>query len=312
MNILLGCNHLHELGGSEQHLYTLAKEFKAIEHNVFVLLGNFTLKGSMSDLLEKDLSIKVDEIPENLHFDAVFLSHQSTVNRFVEEVYCREDLSFNDSNLFQICHGIFSNLERPSSWHKLNFIGISDEVTESIIELTKGKKEVYEILNPIDTDKFHPTKSNLKIKNVYSLSQNDEFNRVIQEICTEKGYGFKKNNKHTNPNPDIRKNIQEADVVFSLGRGCYEAMSMCKNVIVADSRGYMDDSLMDGLVNADNFKFYVKNNCSGRFWQNKASKENILEELDNYSVSNCDSNRETILKFCDSKKIAKDYLSLIK
>ena len=87
MNILLGSNHLHELGGSEQHLYTLAKEFKRQGHKVYVILGNFTLKGSMSYILKKHLDIVVDDIPQNIFFDRVFLSHTSTVKRFKEEVY---------------------------------------------------------------------------------------------------------------------------------------------------------------------------------------------------------------------------------
>ena len=45
MNIILGCNHLARIRGSEQHLFSLAKEFKLLKHNVFILLGNFTLKG---------------------------------------------------------------------------------------------------------------------------------------------------------------------------------------------------------------------------------------------------------------------------
>jgi len=101
MNILLGCNHLNELGGAEQHLYTLSKAFSKLNHNVYVILGNFSLKGIMSDKLRDELNINVDEIPKNISFDAVFLSHSSTVKRFKDEFYNRKDLSFNNNNIFQ-------------------------------------------------------------------------------------------------------------------------------------------------------------------------------------------------------------------
>ncbi len=312
MNILLGCNHLNELGGSEQHLYTLSKAFSKLNHNVYVILGNFTLKGIMSDKLRDELNINVDEIPKNISFDAVFLSHSSTVKRFKDEFYNRKDLSFNNNNIFQICHGKFHNIENPSLWDKLGFIAISDEIYDHVIDKTNGNSDVYKILNPIDTDLFHYTISNPIPKSIFSLSQSEEFNTILSEICSELKMTFTKNNKHTNPNPDIRKNIENSDIVVSLGRGCYEAMSMGKNVLIADFRSYMNDGLMDGLVTDDWFNYFVKNNCSGRFFNNKASKKNLIEEINNYNVDNCYPNRKHIVESLDYIKIAKDYLSIIK
>tara|TARA_R110001592_G_scaffold150456_1_gene376445 strand:- start:433 stop:1371 length:939 start_codon:yes stop_codon:yes gene_type:complete len=312
MNILLGCNHLHELGGSEQHLYTLAEEFTRLNHNVYVLLGNFTLKGKMSQQLKEKLNIEVDVMPTNTNFDAVFLSHKSTIKRFIKEVYTKSDLKFNDKNIYQICHGIFSDLEYPHPCSLLNYIAISEEVEISVRNKISDSQEVYKILNPINTNHFYPIGSNKKIKNVYSLSQNDNFNLQIKDICNFLGFTFKKNNKHTNPVNDIRDNLKNADLVFSLGRGCYEAMAMGKNVIIADSRGYMSDSLMDGLVNSDNFKSFIKNNCSGRNLKKQISTTNIIKEIDKYSLENCQSNRKLIIENFDSKKIANDLLNLIK
>ena len=306
MNILLGCNHLHELGGSEQHLFTLAKQFTKDGHNVYVILGNFTLKGSMSELLEKQLSIKVDEIPIGVKFDRVFLSHTSTVKRFKEEFFTRKDLTFDKGRMFQICHGVYPELEQPFEWELLKYIAITEEVKFSILKKT-GKLS-FVIPNPIDTNYFYQTESNLNIRNVYSLSQNDNFNTLLKEICDEKGFSFTKNNKHTNPTLDIRKNIEIADLVFSLGRGCFEAMSMGKNVIIADDRGYMENSYMDGLVTHRNFEDFLKNNCSGRFSKIKPTKQNILQEIGEYSVKNCSDNRKILKFLCDSKKICRMFL----
>ena len=89
-------------------------------------------------------------------------------------------------------------------------------------------------------------------------------------------------------------------------------MSMGKNVLIADFRSYMNDGLMDGLVTDDWFNYFVKNNCSGRFFNNKASKKNLIEEINNYNVDNCYPNRKHIVESLDYIKIAKDYLSIIK
>ena len=186
-------------------------------------------------------------------------------------------------------------------------------ITEKIyLLITNGNSDVYKILNPIDTDLFHYTLSNPIPKSIFSLSQSEEFNTILSEICSELKMTFTKNNKHINPNPDIRKNIENSDIVVSLGRGCYEAMSMGKNVLIADFRSYMNDGLMDGLVTDDWFNYFVKNNCSGRFFNNKASKKNLIEEINNYNVDNCYPNRKHIVESLDYIKIAKDYLSIIK
>jgi len=312
MNIILGCNHLHELGGSEQHLFALAEEFTNQNHNVYVLLGNFTLKGKMSNQLKEKLEIEVDVMPSNTFIDAVFLSHKSTVNRFLKEVYTKKDLQFNDKNIYQICHGIFSDLESPHPCSLLNYVAISEEVERNVRDKISNSQKVYKIFNPINTNYFYSIGSNKKIKNVYSLSQNDDFNLQIKDICSFLGFNFKKNNKHTNPVHDIRDNLKNADLVFSLGRGCYEAMAMGKNVIIADSRGYMSNSLMDGLVNSDNFKSFIKNNCSGRYSKTKITTTNIIKEIDKYSIDNCKSNRQIIIDNLDTKKIISQFLNLIK
>lgn len=307
MNILLGSNHLHELGGSEQHLYTLAKEFKRQGHKVYVMLGNFTLKGSMSYILKKHLDIVVDEIPQNTYFDRVFLSHTSTVKRFKEEVYTRSDLKFNSDKIFQICHGVFPQLEQPFDWEILKYIAISNEVKQHIQSI-KNNAYIVVLHNPIDTNYFYKSSCNSAIKRVYSLSQNDTFNDLIKEICKERNYEFSSNNKHTNPTLDIRRKIDDADLIFSLGRGCFEAMSMGKNVIVADDRGYMSKSYMDGLVTSHNFSDFLNNNCSGRFSKINPTKENLILEIEKYSSSNGVQNRKVLKVFCDSKKICNKFI----
>ena len=85
---------------------------------------------------------------------------------------------------------------------------------------------------------------------------------------------------------------------------------MCKNVIIADSRNYTVNSFMDGMVTEKNFAFFIENNCSGRYSMIKPTKENILLEIEKYSVENGNKNRLIAKLFCDSNKISNYLLSI--
>ena len=310
MNILLGCNHLHELGGSEQFNYTLAKALKDEGANVYVMLGNHTLKGLMSDKMKVDLDIDVDVIPKNIKIDAVLLSHNSTISRFNKEVFSREDLDFNENNIYQICHGKFHDVERPQFWNKLKYLCISEEISEYVINIIRDNSKVFIIQNPIDIVEFNFTEINEKPKKLYSLSQSQIMNQMLSEICTELGIAFDYNNKHTNPTNNIASRMLDADIVVSLGRGCYEAMSMGKNVIVADYRDYMNKGLMDGMINNDNFDNFLQNNCSGRFSNIEITKEKLIAEINKYSKIQGSKNREFAEKYFNSNEFAKLLISI--
>ena len=65
MNIILGCNHLHELGGSEQHLYSLAEEFKNLNptaENICYVIWQI-LREKLDNKYE--LTIRLYETPRN-------------------------------------------------------------------------------------------------------------------------------------------------------------------------------------------------------------------------------------------------------
>jgi len=311
MNILLGCNHLHEIGGSEQFNYTLAKAFINSGVNVYVMLGNHTLKGLMSAEMKKDLGIEVDLIPRNLNFDAVFLSHNSTVSRFHKEIFSREDLTFNKDNIFQICHGKFHSVERPQFWLDLQYLCISEEIGNYVRGIVGENRDIFIIKNPIDTYKFHFTEINEIPRKIYSLSQSEKMNVLLKNICDDLGIAFDYNNKHENPTNNVIDKMFDADIVVSLGRGCYEAMSMGKNVIIADYRDYMNEGLMDGMIDNYNFDDFLKNNCSGRFSNIKVDKVKIIKEIQKYSKEQGFKNREIAESYFNSNEIVKLLKSIL-
>lgn len=300
MKILIGNNHLHTLGGSETYTYTLASSLIKLGHNVEIMLGNPHAQGVMTSKIEKDLGIKVESLTGN--YDKVFLNHNTTLNRFFNL-----GLSHN-CDVYQICHGTIPNEEQPYISKDIKYISISEEVCEYI--KNKYSKNSIIIRNLIDLDIYDITEIREKPLSVYSLAQSNTMNEILNTICKQMGMNFTFNNKHSNAQENIFNKIKPADIVVSLGRGCYEAMAMGKNVLIADMRSYMKEGYMDGMINNENFANFIKSNCSGRFNKIPINPELIKKEITKYNKNQGKENRKLIETYYNSISLTKQMLNL--
>ena len=300
MKVLLGNNHLHQMGGTETYVYTLASSLLKLGHEVEIILGDPTLQGIMSSKIEGELGIKVDYLTGD--YDVVLLNHKTTLQRFFDL-----NLSYK-SKVFQIIHGLYNEAEHPYLGKEIEYITISEEVHDGIKK--SYNKESIVIRNLIDLDLYNPTPTNPTLKSIYSLSQNDDMNNLLRTICDELGLDFSSNNKHSNPTSSVREKIENADLVISLGRGCYEAMAMGKNVLVADMRrDYMPD-FTDGMVNNTSFLNYIKCNCSGRYLKNPTTYEILKNEIQKYDPLQGSKNSELVNLHFNAQTLTKKLLSL--
>ncbi len=298
MKILIGQNHLDTIGGSETYVYTVIEELKRRKIKTFLLCGSNRF-GIMSKKIYQNFNIIPNYIEAEV--DLSFINHTTTIKKAIE-------LDLDLTKVYQVCHGTIPKLEQPYGTPIENYISISEEVRDHLLN-KKVKSDV--IRNGINVDKFKPTKVNKKLKNILSLSQSDRFNSFLSKICDKNGWNFLHHNKFTNPIFDIEKKIDEADLVISLGRGAYEAMSCGKNVLVADWRQYQQP-LMDGLVDKSNIDEIIKNNCSGRRFNKKVNEKSIEEEIKKYNYENCDHNRQYSLKNLNIKIQVDKMLELYK
>jgi hypothetical protein len=300
MKILIGNNHLDTMGGSETYTYTLASELIKMGHTVEIMLGNSRRLGTMSNKIKDELGVNVEVLTGN--YDGVFLNHNTTLNRFFHL-----GLTHN-CDVFQICHGTIPPEEQPYLGNEIKYITISEEVSNHLKE-NFGKESVI-LRNLIDMSLYNFTEINEKPKSVYSLAQSDTMNHVIKVICEEMGIEFSCNNKLTNSTSSVVEKISPSDIVISLGRGCYEAMAMGKNVLVIDMRPYMP-GYMDGLINSENFTNFIECNCSGRYSKIKVDVNLIKSEILKYTKSQGSENRDLIDKYFNSTKIVSKMLDLI-
>lgn len=113
--ILVGINHLTQVGGSELYTYDLIHELTKhddIEVEFFAhQLGKFSKK------LEDDLAVSF--MSQN-KYDLILAAHNATV----ESLY-------HKGPIIQICHGTTPALEQPSPYADLH-VGITEEVCDSL------------------------------------------------------------------------------------------------------------------------------------------------------------------------------------
>jgi len=302
MQILVGQNHLDTLGGSETFTYTLIKGLKKLGNQVELLVGQPNRLGIMSKKIYDDLGVKANRLTTT--YDACFLSHQSSVKSYIEK-FGNTGLK----NVFQIVHGTIPPEEQPVIHNGLKYIAISKEVQNYL--LTKYGLQSVCISNFIDLERFHFKEIRPTLKVCLSLSQSSAFNEMLQKVCKKKGLVFYSNNKFTNPIFDIENIIYKADLVFSLGRGCYEAMACGRNVIVADHRPYQN-SYSDGFLTRENFYSFHENNCSGRKMKIQTTEAFIFNELEKYNRNYGAELRQVALKSLNMIKNCKLLLKQIK
>lgn len=301
MEILIGQNHLDTLGGSETFTYTLIKGLKKLGHDIELLVGQPNRLGIMSDKIESDFKIKANRLTTS--YDACFLSHQSSVKSYISFLKGKPL-----HNVFQIIHGTIPPEEQPVIHEGLKYIAISKEV-QKYLKNKYGLDSVY-ISNFIDLDRFNFKEIRPKLRTCLSLSQSQSFNEMLSNVCAKKNLVFYYNNKFTNPIFDIENQIYKADLVFSLGRGCYEAMACGRNVIVADHRPYQN-SYSDGFLTRNNYYKFHENNCSGRKMKIPTTEEFIISELDKYNRDYGYELRQVALKSLNMTKNCKLLLKQI-
>lgn len=291
MRILLGNNHLHTVGGTETYTYTLAEAFASMGHKVDLLT---LVPGQMSALMTRNFGCQVNNLATS--YDRVFLNHNSTVNiasRYIDT-----------KQIIQICHGTIPDLEQPAPG--VRHVSISPEVQAHLARLGYSSEI---ILNPINCQRYAPTAINDQLTSVFSLAQDEQFNARLQTVCDRLGLTFAKRNKHVNPTIEVNQEMLAADLVVTLGRGCYEAMASGKSVLIADAREYQG-GLMDGLVKPDNFEEFIQKNCSGRSRRIDPTEDAVVAELKKYSADDGVINRMFATELFDSRKIAQQYLEL--
>lgn len=263
MKILVANRHLEGLGGSETFTYTLAAQLQAAGHDV----EYFTLfKGITSEKIE-ELGISFSK---GINYDLIIAGQIRTVEELRVKRYT--------GPLVQICHGAITKGEQPHPKADA-YIAISEEVQQHL--KSKGINAPV-ILNGINCQRFKPRrKLRKKLKVIASLVQTDEAHEIVELAAKIIGVEVIRLNKYEDKVWEVEKAIDKADLVVSLGRGCYEAMACGRPVVIFDKRRYQEQ-FGDGYLFPFAFEHYVQKNCSGRFLSKSMNVGDLVDEFKKY------------------------------
>lgn len=262
IRILVASHSLKTLGGSETFTYTLLEELIK-RKNLNVEYFTFH-KGIVSNKIDTVLKVPFFT---NGKYDLIFANHFTSV-----------DFLYKKGFVIQTCHGIYPKLEQPSE-NANAFVSISQEVQGYLADKGFSSKI---ILNGINTNRFQPNRPiATKLANVLSLCHSKEANHMVKLACKQMGLNYLQAYKYDNPIWEVEKLCNKADMVVGLGRSAYEAMSCGRPVVSFDKRRYFP-SYGDGYL-PENLGLSVLNNCSGRYFKNKYSVNDIMKEFNKYS-----------------------------
>lgn len=290
--VLVGNNHLSQLGGSEIFTYTIIKAFYELGYKVFFTTHIFGQVG------EKCREYATYISPNDIHqekFEYAFISHTSIAL-----------LPIKANKIVQICHSALPGLEEPSLLVDFH-VTVSQGASDRLANRGVYSKVIY---NPIDLARFKSVNPlNEKPKTILSLCQGSLADQNVELACEKLGIKFLSYSKTRTATWDLEKVINKADIVVSIGRGVWEAMACGRNVIVYDSRSYATNR-GDGYITNDIFEKSLSRNSIGAAFEIDFDADSLIKEIDKYNSEQGRKNRLIAEEKFDFHKIALKFLEL--
>ena len=304
MKILVTNNHYNEQGGSETWTYCLIYNLKKMHIDVDLYIFTKISRKSMlyKKTTESNIPIYIYDIPKK-PYDLILANHTSTINKL---------LTYYDKRIIiQTCHGIYSYLEQPVI--KLNkFVCVSKEIQDHL----KRKNLSSElILNGIDCERFSPkNKINNELKTILSMVQDNRALSVIIDVCKELNINLIQHSKVHKQIFNIEDAINMSDLVITVGRGVYEALSCARNVITYDSRRYYTNRPMGyGLLTSnESINEGSKDNFTGRNNKLYMNRDDLKNEILKYDSKYGVMGRKYVLDNLNIKDNIEKYLAYSK
>ena len=283
------------LGGTEIFTYTLASTLKRYGHEVVIY------SPYVGDVIAEQTRKLGIAVVDNINalagesFDLIHAHHNVTAIE-ARNVFPKTPMLF-------LSHGVLPFLERPPLINLgiSRFLAVSEEVRDNLVACGIPRKKVVVFRNIIDTERFKPERPIRKRPRralVLSNTITDEKRRVIERACGKLGVAVKFVGRVGKPVWEVEREINKADIVFSLGRGIMEALSCGRVAVVYDYNGG------DGVVTRENIDEIQKCNFSGRRFRKQYDAGSLAAELRKYSRQLGNEGRELVLeRFSSSRRI---------
>jgi glycosyltransferase involved in cell wall biosynthesis len=209
-----------------------------------------------------------------------------------------------------VCHGIVPWQEQPlrSRLNIFRYVAVSEEVKRHLVDNHSiAARQTLVIPNGIDLTRFHPRKPIEPVPRralIISNNMPDAQRQVIRGACERLDIELTLLGGVGKPVWNVEDYINEADIVFSLGRGALEAMACARAVIVCGYSG------ADGLVTPENFHALREKNFSGRSRRSQYGEPDVIGEIKRYDPSVAGRLRDYVENDHNIQTVARRYLKV--
>lgn len=294
MKILLANNTLSLLAGSETWTYTLATALKKMGHDVSCYSPSLGIISNR--LLEKDIrsfdnlspqvrpfSFVLEEAADH-NYDVIIANHHHIVD------YLR--LIYPTTPIISTIHGIIHYMddehgnkvkapEYPATDARVNsFVAVSEEV-RNLLAQDYGLDATI-IRNFFDLSlfktkkKINKTPQQFLLNSNYSLPTDPEV-VLLREVARHYGAKLTAVGQNFTQTPETLRAIEEADIVFGMGRSVLEGVAAGRMGIIYGRWG------LGGVICERNIIHQRYYNFSGRNSKGKlATKEELIEMIDEF------------------------------
>jgi O-antigen biosynthesis protein len=291
-----------DYSGSDIFTAVLVDFLKRKGHNITVYskyLGKIALGlASEGVRIIGDLSEISNEI-----FDIAHVHHN--INAIEIRYY------FPNIPILFLSHGVLPLLEKPP---RINvniaaFVAVSEEIRDQLVVSGVDPHKIKIFRNIIDSQKFRQFET-IRQKPAKALILSNKIDKVQEEIIKAACDDLDISCKFAGQNYGIIEQdylpyeINDVDIVFSLGRGIMEAMLCGRIPIVYDYRGG------DGMVTPDNFHELKKYNFSGRRYKKQFNVQELKNEIKRYEPASAIELRSLVLDEYDAHHRIDDLINI--
>jgi glycosyltransferase involved in cell wall biosynthesis/tetratricopeptide (TPR) repeat protein len=278
LRILLTNHQLLDFTGSELFTYTIAHYLKRAGHEVVVYSRYVDKIGRML----VSLGIRVVQSLEEIAGESFDVAH---VHHNINAMEIRHQ--FPKLPMVMLSHGVLPFIEQPPAvdLHIGRYLAVSEEVRDHWIEKGIDAERISIFRNVVDSQIFSPVgriRSRPQRALIVSSRLDEAHERIIREALFSLGMeGQFVGSRFGEADPSLLPHMMnEADLVFSLGRGAIEAMLCGRIPIVFDYLGG------DGMVTPDNLDELMKCNFSGRKYRKEYTAPELVDEIRRYRQEN--------------------------
>lgn len=301
LRILLTNHHLLSYQGSEIFTFTIAEFLLRKGHQVSVYSAYIGKLRKDFERIGVTLVSDLRLLKEH-DFDLAHVHHH--INAYEIRYY------FPRLPIVLLCHGIIFLENPPPLDLKISqYLATSERVRDSMVSKGVEKEKILIFRNMVDSSKFYPRfEINRRPQRALILSNKIDRSseNVIRQACKALniktlfvGARFKRVDYERIP-----LLINEADIVFSLGRGIIETMLCARIPIIFDYEGG------DGMVTPSTIKQNMTCNFSGNLYNTHYHLDELIRILHAYCAPQAVQLRQIALDYFAADKQVETLINL--